>query len=39
MDGGMKVEVFSAAKLRRLGFRKVSVDEIGRIGDRGPFKP
>ena len=38
-DGGMKEEVFSAAKLRRLGFRKVSVDEIGRVRDRGPFKP
>ena len=38
-DSGMKVEVFSAAKLRRLGFRKVRVDELGRVWDRGPFKP
>ncbi len=38
-DGGMKVEVFSAAKLRRLGFRKARVDELGRVYDRGPFKP
>jgi hypothetical protein len=36
---GMKEEVHSAAKLRRLGFRKVSVDEIGRVRDRGPFEP
>ena len=35
---GMKEDVYSAAKLRRLGFRKVSVDEIGRVRDRGPFK-
>ncbi len=39
IDGGMKVEVFSASKLRRLGFRKVSVDEIGRVRDPGPRKP
>ena len=38
-DGGMKVEVYSAAKLRRLGFRKVRVDELGRVYDRGPFQP
>lgn len=38
-DGGMKEEVFSAAKLRRLGFRKVRVDELGQVWDRGPFKP
>ncbi len=38
-DGGMKVEVFSAAKLRRFGFRKIHVDELGRVRDRGPFKP
>lgn len=38
-DSGMKVEVFSAAKLRRFGFRKVRVDELGRVYDRGPFKP
>ncbi len=38
-DSGMKVEVFSATKLQRLGFRKVYVDEIGRVRDQGPFKP
>ena len=38
-DGGMKLEVYSAAKLRRLGFRKVRVDELGRVYDRGPFQP
>ena len=38
-DGGMKVEVYSASKLRRLGFRKVGVDEIGRVRDPGPPKP
>lgn len=38
-DTGMKEEVFSAAKLRRLGFRPVRVDELGRVFDRGPFKP
>ena len=37
--GGMKVEVFSAAKLRRLGFRKIHVNAVGRVFDRGPFKP
>ena len=37
-DGGMKEDVYSAAKLRRLGFRKVRVDEIGRVFDRGPFR-
>ena len=36
---GMKEKVYSAAQLRRLGFRRVSVDEIGRVRDRGPFKP
>ncbi len=38
-DGGMKVEVFSAAKLRRSGFRKIHVDDLGRVRDRGPFNP
>ena len=38
-DVGMKVDVYSAAKLRRLGFRPVRVDELGRVFDRGPFKP
>ena len=37
-NGGMREEVFSAAKLRRLGFRKIHVNELGRIRDRGPFK-
>ncbi len=37
-DTGMKEEVFSAAKLRRLGFRPVRVDELGRVFDRGPFR-
>ena len=36
---GMKEEVFSAAKLRRLCFRPVRVDELGQVFDRGPFKP
>ncbi len=35
--GGMKDGPFSAAKLRRQGFRKVRVDELGRIQDRGPY--
>ena len=38
IDVGMKVEVYSAAKLLRLRFRKVRVDELGRVFDRGPFK-
>lgn len=37
-DTGMKEEVFSARKLRRLGFRKIGVDEIGRVRDPGPRK-
>ncbi len=37
-NSGMKLEVYSAQKLRRLGFRKVRVDELGRVWDRGPFK-
>ncbi len=36
IDAGMKEEVFSAEKLRRLAFRKVGVDEIGRVLDPGP---
>ena len=36
VDTGMKEEVFSAQKLRRLGFRKVGVDETGRLLDPGP---
>ena len=35
---GMKMDVYSAQKLRRVGFRRVSVDELGRVRDRGPFK-
>ena len=31
-----KEEEFSAPKLRRKGFRKISVDEIGRVRDPGP---
>ncbi len=38
VDSGMKEEVFSAQKLRRLGFRKVGVDEIGRVRDPGPLE-
>ncbi len=38
VDTGMKEEVFSAQKLRRLGFRKIGVDEIGRVRDPGPLK-
>ena len=30
---------YSASKLQRSGFRKVGVDEIGRVLDRGPTKP
>ncbi len=37
IDTGMKEDVYSAAKLRRLNFRKVHVDEIGRVVDGGPF--
>ena len=37
VDTGMKEEVFSAQKLRRFGFRKVGVDEIGRVRDPGPL--
>ena len=36
---GMKEDVYAAPKLRRLGFRKVHVDEMGRVRDPGPFKP
>ena len=38
-DTGMKEEVFPAAKLHRLGFRRVRVDDLGRVYDRGPFMP
>ena len=30
---------FRAEPLRKAGFRKVRVDELGRVFDRGPFKP
>ena len=33
---GMKEDSYSASKLRRLKFRKVGVDEIGRVRDPGP---
>ena len=38
-SGGMKEDVHSAEKLRRLGFRKVRVDELGNVYDPGPYKP
>ncbi len=38
VNTGMKLDVYSAQKLRRLGFRKVRVDELGRVRDRGPFQ-
>ena len=38
-ETGMKEDVYSASKLRRLRFRKVGVDEIGRVLDPGPPKP
>ncbi|MCY4579951.1 MAG: type II CRISPR RNA-guided endonuclease Cas9 [Chloroflexi bacterium] len=36
IDIGMKEEVYPASKLRRFGFRKIHVDEIGRVRDPGP---
>ena len=35
----MKEGKYSARQLKMQGFRKVRVDEIGRVFDRGPFKP
>ena len=35
----MKENRYSAKQLKEQGFRKVRVDELGRVRDRGPFKP
>ena len=35
----MKENRYSAKQLKEQGFRKVRVDELGRVRDRGAFKP
>ena len=35
----MKETCYSARQLQQQGFRKVHVDEIGRVHDPGPFPP
>ena len=37
IDAGMKEKAYSTQQLRRFGFRKIHVDEIGRVRDSGPF--